>query len=328
MSDFLINSCGIIGKDFSCDGTAGAYDAETLSDLAGNLDAMGVKSRVQTDGNVYDLTRDLGYGREIVADIDSSWFSMENLGLLLSDLFDYERPDLASLVGKLNLDNPDAPAVTLINPLNGKSNDIPMDAFMESVGGAHCDYLHTEDVVPDVQEQFQINGWDDNHIPKIGNVDFHTFDKAFEYYDENLRVSQELLDPMNWHTDGHGSFDIELWMAERGFEPGSREGLEALALFAEPPIQLPEKPIEANILEMMGGMPSPQQIALRASAPDLFDDDSTPISAEAINDMADREASMLEKADHAESMGHFSAAASLRNSAHELGDIMDSGHWD
>ena len=118
-------------------------------------------------------------------------------------------------------------------------------------------------------------------------------------------------------------------MASRGFEPGSREGLEALAQFAEPPVTLPEKPIEVSQLEILAGMPSPEQMALHAQYPEIFNDDSsTPISVHAMNEMADREASMLEKADHAEAMGHHSAAASLRNSAHELGHYMDSGHWD
>ena len=329
MKDFLINSSGIISNDFNKLGNSDGLHVENLTDLAENLDGLGIRSEVRTFGNVYDLTRDLGYGREIVASIDSSWFSLKGVKGLLADLFDFERPDFAAFVAKLNLDNPDVPTVMLTNPATGKTNQLPIESFMESVGGARCDYLHTQEPAPYALEHFQANGWSDNHIPTIGDVDFATLDIVNNYYNEVNRVNEQLSDPMNFHTDGHGSFDIDVWMASRGFEPGSREGLEALAQFAEPPVTLPEKPIEVSQLEILAGMPSPEQMALHAQYPEIFNDDSsTPISVHAMNEMADREASMLEKADHAEAMGHHSAAASLRNSAHELGHYMDSGHWD
>ena len=91
MKDFLINSSGIISNDFNKLGNSDGLHVENLTDLAENLDGLGIRSEVRTFGNVYDLTRDLGYGREIVASIDSSWFSLKGVKGLLADLFDFEQ---------------------------------------------------------------------------------------------------------------------------------------------------------------------------------------------------------------------------------------------
>lgn len=328
MNDFFNYSNRIIGKDFNVEKKSD-NNIKNLDDLADNLESQGISCQVNSNGNVYDLTRELGYGREVVAKVDSSWFSQDKLKGLLGDLFDFEQPDMAALVAKLNLDSPDAPSVYLINPITGKNNLLPVESFMESIGSTRCDFLHTEDPTPEAMSQFQINGWSDNHIPTIGNVDFRTLDVVNQYYADLNKATEDLSGPLNFHTDGHGSFDIDVWMAERGFEPGSREGLEALTRFAEPPERLPEKPLEVYQLEMMSNMPSKQQIELQCAHPELFNDDSpVGISPHAMNGIADREASMLEKADYAEAHGHFSTALSLRRAARELGHLMDSGHWD
>lgn len=323
MNDAIFNAQKRVLNDFAIPAIDDDMIQEgDLSSLAASLDRQGVATTVNDDANVYDFLWEIGRGHRVVAAIDPTWFSKEGLRNVMDQIFGYQRPDFAMMLAELDIENPDMPGVRLTDAASGNSVSEPMESFMKSVGDARCPILATEEPTLKAAEGFAENGWTDNHVPSIGGVDFNVMDYIYGMTPDGFTDWSKL------HGDGKGGFDIEIWLHQRGFEFGDPEGLKALAMFAEPTEVVPEMPDDWKTYEMLRNLPSPEQIALRASNPDLFDDDSTPISPEATMDLADRQADMLQRAHDAELNGYHSTASALRHQADELGDLIDSGHWD